>query len=424
MKRRTLVLILGVAVLIAAGLYTRGILGPHAPRNPGAGGERRGPPGGFAGGPRGPGVGRNMPIPVLAEPVHTTDVPIYLNGVGTVRAFKTATVRAQVSGRLISVDFKEGQEVRKGDILAKIDPVIYQAALDQASARKAMDEASLENAQRDLERYTGLARSDYASKQQADTQRSAVAQAEAQIKQDQAAIDNAQANLNYTTITAPIDGRTGIRQVDEGNLVSSSDENGLVVITQLRPISVLFTLPETVVSEVAAAKGPLSVTAGIGSQQPETGTLDVIDNQVDQTTGTVKMKGTFENTQGRLWPGQFVNVRLLLKTLNDAMVVPAAAVQQGTVGSYVYVVQDDGTVKLTVVRITQQDENQAVIASGVAAGQTVVTSGFANLQDGSKVTLSARQAEGQTDSAALSHGRDPGARRMQGAPGGRPPRAP
>ncbi|MBM6595169.1 efflux RND transporter periplasmic adaptor subunit [Microvirga pudoricolor] len=386
MKPRTLVLLIALAALAGIGWTMRDAIPFWGDRPAGDAALGRG--GSPSGAPRGPGGRRSLPVPILAEAARAADVPVYLDGVGTVRAYKTVTVRAQVSGRLLSVNFKEGQDVRKGDVLAKIDPVTYQAALDQAVAKKAMDQASLDNARRDLERYTSLARGDFASKQQADTQRAAVAQAEAQVRQDQAAIDSAQASLDYTTITAPIDGRTGIRQIDEGNLVSSGDETGLVVITQLRPISVLFTLPETVVSEVATAKGPLSVTASIGSQQLDAGVLEVIDNQVDQATGTVKMKGTFENAQGRLWPGQFVNVRLLLKTLGGAIVVPAASVQQGTVGSFVYVVQPDDTVKLTPVRITQQNETQAVIAGGLDAGQQVVTSGFANLQDGSRITLS------------------------------------
>ncbi len=359
-----------------------------------------------------------MVVPVLVESVKNADVPVYLDGVGSVRAYKTVTVQPQVSGRLTSVNFKEGQDVRKGDVLARIDPVTYQAAYDQAVAKKAMDQAALENARRDLDRYTGLAKSDYASQQQADTQRAAVAQAEALVRQDQAAIDNAKANLDYTTIVAPIDGRTGIRQVDEGNLVTPSDAAGIVVITQVKPISVLFTLPETKVSDVAAAASARSipVTASTGSQMLDQGALDVIDNQVDQTTGTVKMKATFENLAGRLWPGQFVNVRLLLKTLTNAVVVPAAAVQQGSIGSYVYVVQDDSTVKLTKVEITQQDEAQAVIAKGVSPGEQVVTSGFASLQDRSRITVS------NGNSPQVSE--EPATRRPRRASSAEPTRAP
>ncbi|MGO4707318.1 efflux RND transporter periplasmic adaptor subunit [Microvirga sp. 2MCAF38] len=382
MKRKVFIATVGIVALAAGGLYWRGYF--QSPTTQ----EAAGAPGGRSG--AGGSGRRNMVVPVLVEAVKTADVPVYLDGVGTVRAYKTVTVQPQVGGRLVSVNFKEGQDVFKGDILARIDPVTYQAAYDQAVAKKAMNEAILENARRDLERYTGLAKSDYASKQQADTQRAAVAQAEAQVRQDQAAVDSAKANLDYTTIIAPIDGRTGIRQVDEGNLVTSSDAAGIVVITQLKPISVLFTLPETKVSDVASAASVRSipVTASIGSQTLDQGILDVIDNQVDQTTGTVKMKATFENLAGRLWPGQFVNVRLLLKTLANATVVPAAAVQQGSIGSYVYVLQDDSTVKLTKVALTQQDEVQAVIAKGVMPGERVITSGFANLQDRSRVNVS------------------------------------
>lgn len=298
MRGKTVFLVLLIAILAAAGLYWRGIVQWPGTSAQTASGRGSGAGPGSAG-------RRNMIVPVLVETVKNADVPVYLDGVGTVRAFKTVTVQAQVSGRLVSVDFKEGQEVKKGDRLAKIDPVIYQAAYDQAVAKKAMDEANLDNARRDLERYTGLARSDFASKQQADTQRAAVAQAEAQVRQDQAVIDNAKANLDYTTIIAPIDGRTGIRQVDEGNLVNPSDTAGLVVITQLKPITVLFTLPETKVSDVAAAASAraIQVTASIGSETLDQGVLDVIDNQVDQTTGTVRMKATFQNLAGRLWPG-------------------------------------------------------------------------------------------------------------------------
>ena len=390
MKLRPLVLLSGLALLAGLGVaFHEGVLSLNVGRESASATRPGASPPAAGRRPNSPGSRRALPVPVLAEAVRTADVPVYLDGVGTVRAYKTVTIRPQVSGRLVSVGFKEGQEVRTGDVLARIDPVTYQAALDQAVARKAMDQANLDNARRDLERYTNLARADFASKQQADTQKAAVAQAEAQVRQDQAAVDSAQANLDYTTIRAPLHGRTGIRQIDEGNLVASGDDTGIVVITQLRPISVLFTLPETVVSDIAAAQGPLPVTAGIGSRPLETGVLEVIDNQVDQATGTVKMKGTFDNAGGRLWPGQFVNVRLLLKTLEDATIVSAAAIQQGSAGSYVYVIQDDETVKLTPVQVTQQSETQAVIASGLVPGQRIVTTGFASLQDGARISLPA-----------------------------------
>jgi len=331
----------------------------------------------------------NRPVAVLAEAAKSQDVPVYLNGVGTVQAFNTATVRAQVSGRLTSVNYREGQDVKRGDILAQIDPVTYQAAYDQAVAKKAIDESLLANARRDLQRYEGLAKSDYGPKQQADTQRALVQQYEAQVRQDQGAADSAKANLDYATVRAPIDGRTGIRQVDLGNLVNATDSGGIVVITQLQPISVLFTLPENQISELIEAKsrGQVGLAALVGQATLAEGALEVIDNQIEEATGTVRLKGTFTNTPLKLWPGQFVNIRLHLKTLQGATVVPAVAVQQGASGRHVYLAQADGTAKLTAVTVTQEDEKQAVIADGLQPGDKVITTGFANLQDGSKINL-------------------------------------
>ncbi len=367
---------------------------------------RRGGGGMGQGRRRGGGGGANRTVPVLTETAKTANVPVYLDGVGTVQAYYTTTVRAQVSGRLLEVNYQEGQDVKIGDVLAKIDPVIYQAAYDQAVAKKAMDQALLENAKLDFQRYSGLAKQDYASKQQADTQKALVAQYEAQIRQDQAAIDDAKANLDYTTIRAPINGRTGIRQVDPGNLVSSTDATGIVVITQLQPISVIFTLPETVVSDVieAKSKGTVPLSAAIGKQTIAEGTLEVIDNQIDQTTGTLKLKGTFPNEKFRLWPGQFVNIRLHLKTLENATVVPSAAIQQGASGSFVYIAAD-GKAKLTNVKITQEDESQAVIADGVKPGDVVITSGFASLQDGAKISVEVAGQPGNETAAEAGQGR-------------------
>lgn len=331
----------------------------------------------------------NRVVPILAEAAKAADVPVYLFGVGTVQAYNTATVRAQVSGRLIAVNYREGQEVKQGDVLARIDPTTYKAAYDQAVAKKAMNKARLDNARLDLKRYQGLAKTNYATKQQADTQAAEVAQYEAQVAQDQAAIDSAKANLDYTTIEAPISGRTGIRNVDVGNLVSANDANGITTITQLKPISVLFTLPETVVGDLIAAqsRGTVALVASIGGQPVGEGQLEVIDNRIDQATGTVKLKGTFANTDMKLWPGQFVNVRLHLKTLPQVTVVPASAVQQGATGRYVYVVQPKNVVKLTTVTTGQEDEKQVVILAGVKPGDKVATAGFSNLKDGTKISL-------------------------------------
>ena len=328
-------------------------------------------------------------VKVLAEKVRTADVPVYLNGVGTVQAYNTATVRAQVSGRLIDVPYREGQEVKVGDVLARIDPVLYQAAYDQAVAQKAKDEAILANARLDQKRYTDLVRTNAATQQQADTAFWTVKQDEAQVLLDQALIDNAKANLDYATIKAPLAGRTGIRLVDTGNLVSSTDATGIVVITQLRPIAVVFTLPEINVTDVleAETKGPVELQAVVGGKTIGEGTLLVVDNQIDQTTGTVRIKGTFPNDQNRLWPGQFVNVRLKLKVLENALVVSSIAVQQGANGSYVFVATPENTAKIVNIKVIQEGEKRTVVGEGLSAGDTVIASGFASLQDGSKIEI-------------------------------------
>ena len=338
--------------------------------------------GGFAG---------DGPVPVIAAVASRADVPVYLDGVGTVRALNTVTVRAQVEGKLIEVAFKEGQDVTRGQVLARIDPTTFQAQLDQAIAKKAQDEATLANAKIDLERYTRLVASNSVARQQLDTQNALVAQLEALVKLDLAAIDNARAVLQYTTITAPLDGRTGIRQVDQGNIVRASDPNGIVVITQLRPISVLFTLPQQQLADVtrAMAKGTPTVEAFGADNKTviDKGTLQVVDNQVDQTTGTIKLKAEFPNKDLQLWPGQFVNVRLLVDTLQQVVVAPTAAVQRGPTGIFVFVVQPDRTVAVRPVTVSQQSETQAVVTSGLQSGERVVTTGFARLTAGSDVVV-------------------------------------
>ena len=356
-----------------------------------------------------PGKGRHgsfrregQAVPVLAEKARTDNVPVYLSGVGTVQAFNTAIVRTQVSGRLTDVPYKEGQDVREGDVLAVVDPALYQAAYDQAIAQKAKDEALLANSRQDEKRYSDLVKTNAATQQQADTARWTVHQNEAQVKLDQALIDNAKTNLQWTTIRAPISGRTGIRLVDKGNLVSATDATGIVAITQLRPIAVVFTLPENTVAGVLEAqeKGPVPLQAVTGAGLLGEGTLLVLDNQIDQSTGTVKIKGIFPNDKNRLWPGQFVNVKLKLKTLENAIVVSSVALQQGANGSYVYLATPENTAKLTYVKVVQEGEKQSVIGEGVAAGDTVITSGFANLQDGSKIKLDTGLAKGAPSASA------------------------
>ena len=339
----------------------------------------------------GPGARPDLPVPVLAAMPRTQDVPVYLDGVGAVRALNNVIVRAQVDGKLISVNFTEGQDVKKGDVLGEIDPVIYQAQFDQAVAKKAQDDAQLANQRLDLARYQQLAASNAGSKQQADTQRAVVAQQEALVRADQAAIDNAQATLGYTRIIAPLSGRAGLRQVDQGNIIHASDVVGLVIITQLQPITVQFSLPQQQIVRVnaAAAKGALAVDVfgNDGITVVDSGTLKGIDNQVDPTTGTLKLKAELPNAKFQLWPGQFVNVRLKVETLDNAIVVPASAVQRGPAGTFSYVIGAGDIATAKPVVVTQQNENDAVIASGLTTSDRVVTTGFANLSDGAKVLI-------------------------------------
>ena len=370
----------------------------------------------------------DMTVPVLAATPKIQDVPVYLDGVGSVKALNNVTVRAQVDGKLIKVNFKEGQDVKAGDVLGEIDPVLYKALYDQAVAKKAQDEATLANAKLDLARYQQLAATNAGSKQQADTQKSVVAQQEALVNSDQAAIDNAAATLSYTKIIAPLSGRAGLRQVDQGNIIRSSDTTGLVIITQLQPIAVLFSLPQQQIvrANAAVAKGPLTVDVfgNDGVTVVDTGTLTGIDNQVDITTGTVKIKAEFPNARFQLWPGQFVNVRLKVETLPQAMVVPTSAVQRGPAGTFSYVIGEGDIVKAVPVTVTQQNETDAVIARGLSPTDRVVTTGFANLADGSKVSVGTNSAEPTADLAPRARGSKRGeggerrGKRGEGTPSG------
>src|SRR3954466_2191500 len=331
----------------------------------------------------------DLTVPVLAATPRIQDVPVYIDGVGAVRALNTVTVRSQVDGKLIAVNFAEGQDVKKGDVLGEIDPVIYKAQYDQAVAKKAQDEAQLANMRLDLARYQQLAASNAGSKQQADTQRAVVAQQEALVNADQAAIDNAQATLGYTKIVAPLSGRAGLRQVDQGNIIHAADATGLVIITQLQPIAVQFSLPQQQIVRVnaASAKGALAVDVfgNDGTTVIDTGKLKGIDNQVDPTTGTLKLKAEFPNAKFQLWPGQFVNVRMKVETLTQAIGIATPAAQRGPAGTFSYVIGDDDTVTAKPITVIQQNETEAVIAGGLAPADRVVTTGFANLSDGAKI---------------------------------------
>ena len=345
------------------------------------------------GGSRRRGASDGTPIPVLTARSEQRDVPVWLDGLGTVQAFNQVQVRPFVDGPLIEVRFQEGQNVHAGDVLARIDPRSYQASLDAATAKKQQDEAKLANARLDVGRYAKLAAGQYSSGQQVDTARAQAAQLEAQVRGDQAQIDTARTNLGYTTITAAIDGRVGIRQVDAGNLVRATDLLPLTVLTQLQPISVVFTLPQQALPAVAAAMedGMPSVLAlrqgGDAASPLDRGQLAVLDNQVDPATGTIKLKATFPNDKLLLWPGGFVNVRMLAQTLRGVTTVPTAAVQRGPQGSYLYVVNGAGEAQRRQVKVGHEDDGISVIAEGVAAGEQVVTDGAQRLTEGAKVAV-------------------------------------
>lgn len=330
-------------------------------------------------------------VAVDTATVSRADVPIFLQGLGTVQAFYTVTVTARVDGELQRVAFTEGQTVHKGDLLAQIDPRPNQATFDQAVATKAKDEAQLVNARRDFERYTKLQPEDLASKQTVDTQRALVDQLTAQLKVDQAVIDNARTQLDYTRIASPIDGRTGIRLIDPGNIVHAADTTGIVVVTQMQPIAVIFTLPEEDLEAVneALAAGPVAVTtvSRDGNVVLDRGTLTLIDNQIQQATGTLKLKATFNNAQNTLWPGQYVNARVLVHTDRDALTLPSSAVQLGPNGPFTYVVKSDSTVEVRPLKLGAQTEAVTVVTAGLAPNERVVTSNQYRLQPGARVTV-------------------------------------
>ncbi|MEZ0172637.1 efflux RND transporter periplasmic adaptor subunit [Microvirga sp. TS319] len=338
------------------------------------------------------------PAPVQVAAAAHSKVPIYTIGLGSVQAYNTVTVRSRVDGEIQKIAFEEGQMVKEGDLLVQIDPRPFQAMLDQAVAKKAQDEAQLANAKLDLARYNELATRSFASKQQVDTQQAAVNQFTAQIQGDQAQIDNARTELGYTTIRSPIAGRTGLRLVDQGNIVRSTDSGGIVTVAQIQPISVLYTLPEQSLPALqkAQAAGPVTVQAlAQGSKSVlAQGTLTLINNEIDQESGTIKLKATFENKDRALWPGQSVTMRTLLETL-DALTVPADAIQRTQQGLAVYVVRPDDTAEFRRVDVGPITQGLAVIESGLSEGDQVVTSGQYRLQPGTKI----RKTEGQPPQA-------------------------
>jgi membrane fusion protein, multidrug efflux system len=323
--------------------------------------------------------------------VRSSDVPVYLEGLGTVQALYTDTITARVDGQLDTVAFTEGQMVAKGDLLAQIDPRPYQAALDAALANQAKDNATLASAQHDLDRYEQLAPEDLASKQTVDDQRGLVGSLTAQVKSDAAAVENARTQLDYTHIISPIQGRTGIRLVDPGNIVHAADTTGIVVVTQVQPISCIFTLPEDVLPRVTAAiaAGPVSVTAVSrdGKSEFDQGVVTLIDNQIDQSTGTIRVKARFPNAHNTLWPGEFVMVRMLVQTDHDALTIPSSAVQRGPDGAFTYVVKADSTAEMRPITLGDELNEMALVTTGLKPGEQVVTSNQYRVQPGSRLVV-------------------------------------
>jgi membrane fusion protein, multidrug efflux system len=397
MKTRTV--LIGIATLAIAGAlgwrYGPGLMSPSPPA-----------------------VHAAPAIPVTAGIAEAQDIPVYIQGLGTVQAFNTVNVRSRVDGQITKVFFKEGQEVRTGDPLFQIDPRPFQAALDQAKATKAKDQASLQGAQLDLQRYSKLMPSGFQTQQQYDQQKATVGQFQGAVQADQAQIDTAQLNLDYATVRSPIDGRTGQRLIDIGNYVQATQNTNLVTVTQLKPVYISFTLPQTELDPVRQANqnGELAVDAY--GQDNKTllsqGKLTLIDNQVDVATGTFHLRATFDNNDLRLWPGEFVNARLVLSTKKNAVTVPAETVMQGPDGAYVYVIKPDGTADRRAVTVAMTQEGRAVIDKGLAAGDHVVVEGQYRVTQGGKLQIrggpgSNNVAEGstQTSSQNAGSGREP-----------------
>jgi membrane fusion protein, multidrug efflux system len=368
MSKRLILGIVGAVVLLIGWWSFHHLASPDQSSATRSSGRRGGGPGG--------------PVPVVAGKVEQKDMPIYLDGLGTVQAFNTVTVHTRVDGALVQVNFLEGQDVKTGDLLAVIDPKPYQAALDQAKAQAALDQVTLKR-QADLRVRNVIAQQDY------DT-------AVANAQKSKAAADAAQVNFDYCYIKSPIEGRTGVRLVDIGNVVHAADQNGIVVITQMHPISVLFTLPEQNLQQIlneGGANGGLKVLALDRSNTTtlDEGSLAVVDNEIDPTTGTVKLKATFANDDLKLWPGKFVNARLILTTRKDATVIPSSVVQRGPQGTYAYLIKPDKTVEMRPIKVAQTEGNLALVEEGLKPGEQVVVDGQYKLQPGAHVELTTPQ---------------------------------
>lgn len=374
-----------IVIAIVAGVWYWHAQKPDAPSGQQASGQQR-----KAGGGR-PGM-RGALAPVQAATAASAAVPRYLSGLGTITAANTVTVRSRVDGQLMALHFQEGQQVKAGDLLAEIDPSQFKVALAQAEGQLARDKATLANARRDLARYQQLSKTNLVSRQELDAQQALVNETLGTIKADEAAVASAQLQLTWSRITAPVDGRVGLKQVDIGNQISSGDTNGIVVLTQTHPIDVLFTLPESDIATIVQAQKAgktLTVEAWdrTNKQKLSTGTLLSLDNQIDATTGTIKLKGRFENQDDALFPNQFVNTRMLVDTQQDAIVIPTAALQMGNDGHFVWVLNSDNKVSKHTVTTGIQDSEKVVIAAGLSAGDRVVTDGIDRLTEGASVEV-------------------------------------
>jgi multidrug efflux system membrane fusion protein len=385
----------------------------------------------FRSGPQAPTTGRVQsggPMPVGAATVEKGDMPVVLSGLGTVTPLAMVTIRTQINGQLTEVAFREGQMVNKGDFLAQIDPRPYQVALEQAQGQLAKDQAALKNAELDLVRYKTLVAQNSVARQTLDTQAALVQQNRGTVQADQAQVDVQKLNLTYCRIIAPVSGRVGLRQVDPGNYVQTSDANGIVVITQLQPISVIFTLPEDSLQAVLRSMrggASLAVTAfdRSGANRLGTGHLDTIDNQIDTSTGTVKLRAIFDNPDQTLFPNQFVNIQLLVDTLRGATLVPNAAVQRGAPGTFVYVVTPDETVAAQPVTLGPGNDQRVAVTKGLEPGQLVVTDGADRLKDGAKVRVAQNAAAGAAQPGGAAETPTPAAGAQSPAAGAQPPAA-
>ena len=417
-KKRGLVWVIFLAAVAGVTGYAVYHAGDPIPTTAGGGGGRGGRGGGGGGGRGGRGGAQLGPVPVVVSKVSRSSIPVFLNGIGNVTPYYSVTVKSRVDGQLMKVDFNEGDFVKEGQVLAEIDQRPFQVQLAMAKATEAHDQALLANAKTDLNRYTELVKSDAIPSQQLDTQKALVAQYEATVQQDQANIANAELQLTYSKVTAPITGVLGLRLVDPGNIVHASDQNGMVTITQIQPISVLFTIPEDSLPQVVrklrgGAHLPADAYNRDNSKKLASGTLMTLDNQIDSTTGTSRLKAVFENKDNSLFPQQFVNVRLLVDTLSNQLVVPNVAIQNGQQGTFVYTVDDDSTVHLKPVQVGIATDTSTDILKGIVDGDRVVVDGTDRLSEGAVVRV---RKPGELDNPP---GYDPAAGGRKGGRGGR-----